>query len=1439
VKRDVVPPDAPTISIPTIPPGFSKPTIYINTDTMTIQGVTEPNAHLLVMMPPVGSAAGFPIETADMLPRTSPDHIPITGSSFDSFIPVCANLTCEHVYADADGRFLYDSLDISTVATSLTAATTIYIQVIDTSHNTDPTRSVAEIEIHKNTLNVPVDELLILDYPQGSNQNIQVYPSTPPSPALTIFYGRNMVRLRVQALFPMVEAPDLKLRQNGYLFVNTGKIHSSFPSQLGTMSFDYTYDVLPQQKEYDGAVEFMIEGGRDLFGNSMAVTTGTTAFIVDTIGPNFNEESYPPIILTSPVNSTLVTSFVSTVIDVTDYFKDGPDTEFASGVETSTMSIQLYGPLHETPDSVNEIPLLSFAPVDPAFDLGAELSSALVTDGSYRLEYLAKDRVGNSKRFYRTFVLDRQPVGNPVLVTNPADSSTVSTLPMDPNSGTYVTMKIYDIEADFNTSDFELFGPSGIELTGSKYVKQEEQSILKFLVETSVPALDGTSDGLYRIAMDVFDIAGNEKRKEHSFIYDTRPMNVTTWYPQEGQCVSDLEAVSYHVLEDLSQTSDVSGIDRNASALKLTLLDPWLPDNENLSGTIVPQEEEYHSQDSDPAQTETVLGWVHPNQGRGFPKDGSYDGVYEMRGDFKDLAGNARTVSSTFAYDSIPPLLTLSDAPDFEFVSGASFYFEGVLSDRGPCGFGPYLSQASGLFETSIVELNIYEWDEDEERPGTLAQGPYYPQIIQQIQPENYPAESAQALMIITGLIPQGTQDSGLFFQWKVKDAAGNTGTFDRVFLAHNGLPDKPVPVKPLANVSFKSETFTNYVSNPLQLFQWNPSDHASYYELNIGRWALTPSMITTTIKLDKNILQYAVDLSQIQTGVHMPLNEGERFSWFVDAVDAGGQKSYNDLPLYNGISFYYDAAVPGTGNMSLELLSGGTYLPIASAVAFATGSEVTLRWNLPEPVRLSGNEKAVIKFSDSRHEEINSTSLNSHPVESSQIILTFPLEGKFLNGNATVYLDGFSDRAGNRLPVYSSNLKIDVGPEFEVKLFQNPVDKLSFTYVVKPIDFDGSPDMIKYDSIEPTPVVSLLQSGTVTPLNTIALGAASYNGGTFASGITGSFTANLQFLGNIFLNVKARDLFEHQSEKSIWLHVGETAVKTSMMGGTSTRSVSRYLMTSRSNLSWTPAISSKEKLKVYNNAPLPAVLFPEVMSLPVEGQIDSESGCEGMVLVSVAEGMLRPDQRVSCDKSGKFKYSLSSVNPNLIYLVKDQGKPILEPLAEAEELEAGKNLIRFACSDAETGVYEGNIQLGDQEAAFKISDGYCEAEIDLSPGKYELSAQLEDWGGNVSTSQMQLNVLRPFAVDRYSVYPNPVRGDRVTLDLQFSRDPEEMELALYDVSGKRIRLLDSFPGSQKYQVDLTDSYGRELANGVYFIRLKARRGDKRFLKYLKLAVLR
>lgn len=81
-----------------------------------------------------------------------------------------------------------------------------------------------------------------------------------------------------------------------------------------------------------------------------------------------------------------------------------------------------------------------------------------------------------------------------------------------------------------------------------------------------------------------------------------------------------------------------------------------------------------------------------------------------------------------------------------------------------------------------------------------------------------------------------------------------------------------------------------------------------------------------------------------------------------------------------------------------------------------------------------------------------------------------------------------------------------------------------------------------------------------------------------------------------------------------------------------------------------------------------------------------------------------------------------------------------------------------------------------------------------------------------------------PAAYRLSASFPNPSRG-RARIEFDLPRPTEATELAIFDVQGRKVRVLATgkrAPGSYSLDWDGTDDSGRRVGSGVYFYRLRA-----------------
>jgi len=1435
VIRDVNPPIAPVLQAPAPLPGTTLPVLYINTDTMLLQGTSEPNSRGFLLLPPAGAAAGFVIDSQARIPRTTPGSIPIPGSLLDSTLSVCANLTCVPFSADDQGVFRLENVDISTVANSLSTPTIVWVQMIDRFDNTDPDLSVRPIEIHKNDTEAPLNKLSILNYPDLGDRVLIFPDSTVSSPWQTVFYSFDLVPLEMEAFFPMRKAPDVRMKQAGYVFKQAAKLPSVFPQELGTFTFRYLYEVEPVEFDYDGIVEFEVSGGEDFFGNPVARTTGL-AMIVDTVAPS-SRASAPTIIL-SPTDATLMTTIVSTRIDLQDWFKDQLTTQNASGISTPGLKIELFGPLQSGLDSLAKVPLITFVPGEAGFDLAARPAMPIVTDGTYRFEYLGKDNVGNEKRFYRTFFLDRKGILEPLFLSNPEDKSFVSTMPVSVNTGPHNSVSILDFEADYSVSDFVIAGPGNLLLESTKIVDESKQSIYRTFSTTSLPATDGSSDGIYEIRIRASDKTGNITEKIHSYTYDTQAPIVLQSFPVDGACVSELSLAQLSLQDRAGVPQAISGIDRKRTNLKLELMSPYPGYNFFHPGSVTEGVMKFLSQDPSDMATQIAALEIRHEGRLGMPKDGTKDGLYRLRGDVTDLASNQVGFASTLILDTLSPTVSVANLGDLEFITSQTFRFEGHLADRG-CGF---LKNTSGNPDLSTLVLNVYQWNPDTEQAGNLLTTTR-PHILTSIAQPDYPAETEQLAFVIEGISPVVLGLPGrpgqASFEFVARDLAGNLSVSRRILKLNPNTIPIPTRISPRSTSFFRGTTVSTVTSNPVLKMQWEAVEAAKSYRLHLSRESQTPGDRTTVIDLPANTLEYQVDFTYVtSSGVPVLPSATDEIYWFVEALDAARQGT----PLAQfgrGEKIFLDSQVSTMFATQVFFVEGNLLLNPSHPDTFATSEVFEFVFKAPEKIRIHGDETVFVRFLRNQ-ELITMKSGYQLPVETNELRFMFQMPKSKVNGQAIFHFQGFRDQAGNVLLTDSGQnyiqipFKVDKGPEYQVKVFANPVDQHEFRYVFKGLDWDGRDDYLLWEPGQGRPKITISQAmqpvlsmSEMLPLQLVPLGNRNY-----ARGIAGGFRIDKRFVGDMRFNISAEDTRGRTVTDTVFLHVDNHRT-------TSSQSIGKLILGPRKQTEFLEPFSETAGRTVYSLSDFPFVHHQKMdMDLSSRGRIELQTDCENLVFLQKGEqGVLLPPQTLAC-QNGVLSYSISSGSLNRISLIRDSMPPELDISSLNQDWEMGTQKVSIYSQDAQSLVTSVKVVAENKAYILHPNESHqWEGDLKLTPGKHDLVVESHDAAGNYTRALAVLTVMKPFDLERCATYPNPIRN-RGYLDCVFTRTPEELNISVHDTAGARVARIDLMPASA-IKIDLMSYLPPGIANGVYFMKLNARHGDRRRRVNLKFAILR
>ena len=129
----------------------------------------------------------------------------------------------------------------------------------------------------------------------------------------------------------------------------------------------------------------------------------------------------------------------------------------------------------------------------------------------------------------------------------------------------------------------------------------------------------------------------------------------------------------------------------------------------------------------------------------------------------------------------------------------------------------------------------------------------------------------------------------------------------------------------------------------------------------------------------------------------------------------------------------------------------------------------------------------------------------------------------------------------------------------------------------------------------------------------------------------------------------------------------------------------------------------------------------------------------------------------------------------------------------------------------------------------------------ELEPREYEVRLTASDVHGNTDTKQITFRVHDALQLLSFLNYPNPFPR-KTTLTCELTAPADSLVVKIYTLSGRLIRELSlpATPGFLMVEWDGRDADGVEVANGVYYAKLRVRRdGEKDITEILKMMKLR
>lgn len=129
-----------------------------------------------------------------------------------------------------------------------------------------------------------------------------------------------------------------------------------------------------------------------------------------------------------------------------------------------------------------------------------------------------------------------------------------------------------------------------------------------------------------------------------------------------------------------------------------------------------------------------------------------------------------------------------------------------------------------------------------------------------------------------------------------------------------------------------------------------------------------------------------------------------------------------------------------------------------------------------------------------------------------------------------------------------------------------------------------------------------------------------------------------------------------------------------------------------------------------------------------------------------------------------------------------------------------------------------------------------------LPAGQHQLQVTAYDVHGNKGVAEATFVVSEAFALRSIANHPNPFAKETV-IAFTLSGEAEKVQLRIYSTSGRLVRDLshevESLVGYTEVVWDGSDEDGEQVANGVYFLKLVAKRGNDQIETIEKIARLR
>lgn len=239
----------------------------------------------------------------------------------------------------------------------------------------------------------------------------------------------------------------------------------------------------------------------------------------------------------------------------------------------------------------------------------------------------------------------------------------------------------------------------------------------------------------------------------------------------------------------------------------------------------------------------------------------------------------------------------------------------------------------------------------------------------------------------------------------------------------------------------------------------------------------------------------------------------------------------------------------------------------------------------------------------------------------------------------------------------------------------------------------------------------------------------------------------------------------------------------------------------------------------------------------------------------------------------GTIRGRVSKLGKFTILRNKDEILPQIDPNVQEQEFTqggyiSGKGTISLVLSDANGidvdenrfALYLNGQQVEEEDLIITQNDNNInnipiKYHLDLPRGEYTLVVDCTDVSGNFNSLDVTFKVNTSFDIINIANYPNPVvaqarepeNDGRTRFTYTLTDDADNVDIIVYSVSGRKVMEFNNLPTSVGYHEyprsvygwNCKDKAGFDLANGVYFYKVIAKRGSKKVEKIQKMAIIK